>query len=131
MRISDRINQLAKYNITYTISSLKRTGDQFLGDIVAKFDNEGLEFIFPKDDEDDGFLHYLLEGDIKRIKAEEERSYNQILIDEIGEIKAKKIIKNLADWNKIMVLERHVILDFKMNKQYDFCMPSREYLKLK
>lgn len=119
MKLNDRIKQLAEYGVSYNSMPLEEIDKSFEGDIVARFDTEGLEFILP----------YKKDYTKTTAHVEENDGIYRVLEGEVGNERAKKTFDHgLLQTSAVIESETHVILDFQTNMQHIFEMPSRKYL---
>lgn len=119
MKLSDRIKQLAEFDIHYHSFPLDESDKGFFGDVVARFDDgEGVEYISLSNILNDKFV-------------EKSIGLYRILVAEIGAERADEETKHgLLMAGRRVEVESHVLLDLSARMMYKFELPSRSYLDL-
>ena len=116
--LTARIQSLAQCGVKYVIRPALEEDTFSRGEILRRFDGEGLEMILPFD------------GKYPNVELgiTEENYLYKLLKTEIGEVRARKSFEyGVPELRAIMEIEEHVILDFAMGMKYQFKMPSRKY----
>jgi hypothetical protein len=120
MKVSDRIKQLANYQIPFTISDIP--DNVITNDIIAIFENgEGIEYVAKN----------IINTPFKFNPKDGDPNY-RLILDEFGtdkvEIVSDSSKKHFPKDYPMLITEEHCILDFRNKKQYAFALPGRRYL---